>query len=154
MEIDTGVHTMRVRVELSGLTANTTASHIHGPVLVAGGNAGVITPVPSFPGFPAGVTNGTYDHTLPASWNPTFVVNNGGTTASAEVALAAALSTGRAYWNIHTMAFPGGEIRGFLTPPVTGGKNLKITTNSIDLAWDPPRPSRPCPARPQAPPMP
>jgi hypothetical protein len=32
------------------------------------------------------------------------------------VALAAAIAAGKAYWNIHTTSFGGGEIRGFLTP--------------------------------------
>jgi hypothetical protein len=42
-------------------------------------------------GFPIGVKSGTYDNTfnmlLAASYNPTFVTNNGGTTAGAFLAL-------------------------------------------------------------------
>jgi CHRD domain/PEP-CTERM motif len=36
--------------------------------------------------------------------------------AGAEAALAAGLDAGRAYLNIHSTAYPGGEIRGFLVP--------------------------------------
>jgi hypothetical protein len=49
-----------------------------------------------------------------SSWNPAFVAANGGTAASAEVALFTGIIEGRAYLNIHTNQFPGGEIRGFL----------------------------------------
>lgn len=31
-------------------------------------------------------------------------------------ALAASIAAGTAYWNIHSAAFSGGEIRGFLVP--------------------------------------
>ena len=72
------------------------------------------------PGFPLGVTAGTYtrtfDMTDPASYNPAFVTANGGTTG-AEAALLAGLQAGQAYLNIHTTMFPGGEIRGFLQQP-------------------------------------
>src|SRR5687768_10963621 len=47
--------TLTVNVTFSGLVSNTIASHIHcciGPT----GNAMVATAVPSFPGFPLGVT--------------------------------------------------------------------------------------------------
>ena len=107
---------MTIDITFSGLTAGTTASHIHCCVAPPG-NAGVATAVPTFPGFPLGVTAGTYsrtfDMTSAASYNPGFVTANGGTAASAEAALLAGLLDGRAYLNIHTTAFPGGEIRGF-----------------------------------------
>ena len=48
------------------------------------------------------------------SYNPSFITNNGGTPASAEAALIAGILAGRAYLNIHTVNFGGGEIRGFL----------------------------------------
>ena len=82
------------------------------------GTAGVATTLPTFPGFPSGVTAGTYDQTfnmlLASSYNPSYVTNNGGTPASAFAALRAAISAGKAYLNIHSTMFPGGEIRGFL----------------------------------------
>ncbi|HET6721848.1 MAG TPA: CHRD domain-containing protein [Chitinophagaceae bacterium] len=117
--IDAVANTMRVQANFSGLLAGVTASHIHAPTAVAGtGTAGVATTLPTFPGFPAGVTAGTYDQTfnmlLASSYNPSYVTNNGGTTATAFAALRAAISAGKAYLNIHSSMFPGGEIRGFL----------------------------------------
>ena len=45
-----------------------------------------------------------------------FVTANGGTPTTAEVALFSGITTGRAYLNIHSSVFGGGEIRGFLLP--------------------------------------
>ena len=119
---DAAAHTMRVVVTFAGLTAGTTASHIHCCVAPPGA-AGVATTTPNFAGFLLGVTSGLYDNTLDltsaGSWNPAFITAHGGTPAGAESALAAGLSAGQAYLNIHTSAFPGGEIRGFLVIPPT-----------------------------------
>jgi hypothetical protein len=119
VDIDPVAHTMRVFATFEGLEANVTAAHIHAATAVAGtGTAGAATPTPSFPGFPAGVTAGLYDTTFDmtqaASFSAAFLTNNGGTPATAEVALFAAIAEGKAYLNIHTSAYPGGEIRGFL----------------------------------------
>jgi len=125
--LDTTAHTLQVDVSFSGLIGTTTASHIHCCVAVPGaGNAGVATQVPTFGGFPLGVTSGTYSHffdlTLAGSWNPAFITAHGGTPAGAEAFLATGLAAGEAYLNIHTNVFPGGEIRGFLVPePATFG---------------------------------
>ena len=37
-----------------------------------------------------------------------------------EAAFASALAGNKAYWEIHTSAFPNGEIRGFLNTPEPG----------------------------------
>lgn len=118
---DDVAHTLQINSNFSGLTSPTTAAHIHCCTAIAGtGLAGVATQVPSFSGFPLGVTSGvfsnTFDLTLASSWNPAFVTASGGTTAGAEAALLGGSAAGKAYFNIHTAAFPGGEIRGFLTP--------------------------------------
>lgn len=61
----------------------------------------------------SGVYDITLDLTLGGSYNPAFVTANGGTVAGAEAALVAALTGGKAYLNLHSNVFPGGEIRGF-----------------------------------------
>jgi hypothetical protein len=120
---DAAAHTLRVVVTFTGLTAGTTASHIHCCV-AAPGNAGVATTTPTFAGFPLGVTGGVYDNTLDltlaSSWNAAFITAQGGTPAGAEAALASALAAGTSYLNVHTSAFPGGEIRGFLVLATAG----------------------------------
>ena len=60
---DVAANTMRVDVQFSGLSGTTTASHIH-CCIPAPGNIGVATTVPTFTGFPLGVTSGTYSHTF------------------------------------------------------------------------------------------
>ena len=118
--VDTATHLWTYHVSFTGLTGNTSAAHTHGPTAVAGaGTAGVATTTPSYTGFPLGVTSGTWDQvfdmTLASSSNPSFVTANGGTTASAEIALANAIAAGKAYLNLHTSVVPGGEIRGVWT---------------------------------------
>ena len=117
--IDDVAHTMRVQASFVDLTGTSSNCHIHAPTAVAGtGNVGVATTTPTFPGFPSGVTVGTYDNTfdltLASSYNPAFVTANGGTVAGAETALLAAIAAGKAYFNIHSSFSSSGEIRGFL----------------------------------------
>lgn len=121
VEIDAVAHTMHVNVNFSGLLGTTTASHIHAATAVAGaGTAGVATTTPTFSGFPLGVTAGSYDitlnMTLSSSYNPSYVTAHGGTTTQAEADLFQAIADGKAYLNVHSSVFGGGEIRGFLTP--------------------------------------
>jgi hypothetical protein len=125
---DTAAHTLRVEATFSGLLGNSTNSHIHAATSSPGsGTAGVATMTPSFTGFPSGVTAGSYDHTfstsVASSFNASYVTANGGTVAGAEAALFAAMDAGKAYLNIHSSQFAGGEIRGFLQrvpEPATG----------------------------------
>ncbi len=119
--IDNVANTMQIAAVYSGLLGNSSACHIHAPTAVAlTGTAGVATTPPAFAGFPLGVTSGTYnntlDLTLSTSYNAPYVTNNGGTTATAEAALLAAIAAGKAYFNLHSASVPGGEIRSFLQP--------------------------------------
>ena len=116
---DSALHTMSLSVTFSGLLGITTASHIHCCTAASNaGTAGVATETPTFGGFPLGVTSGSYNNlfnlTLASSFNPAFVTSNGGTVASTEAALLAGAFANKSYLNIHTSAFGGGEIRGFL----------------------------------------
>jgi hypothetical protein len=115
--LDAAAQTLQINATFSGLTSNTNAAHIHccAPL---GTNAGVATTVPAFPGFPLGGTSGSFtsavfDLTQPTIYNPAFVTLQGGLT-QAEAALIAGILNGTTYLNIHTVNFPGGEIRGQL----------------------------------------
>lgn len=124
VDIDPVAHTMHVFTSFSGLSGTVTAAHIHGPTAAAGtGTAGVATTTPTFTAFPSGVTFGMYDRTfdtsLTSSFGSAFLANNGGTAAAAEGALFLAITDGKAYLNIHSNLYPGGEIRGFLVPLAT-----------------------------------
>jgi hypothetical protein len=116
---DATAQTLSVLAGFTGLTSPNIAAHIHCCV-DPDGTAGVVTTVPTFAGFPSGTTSGFYSNTLDltdlASFNPVFVTAWGGTASGAAHALAAGLVAGRAYFNIHTSEFRGGEIRGFLKP--------------------------------------
>ena len=115
---DPNLQTLDVLASFANLTTPTTAGHIHCCVDPPG-TADPATTVPSFPGFPLGVTSGAYqrlfDLTDASSFNPAFIAASGGTPLGAEMALAAGLAAGRAYFNIHTTRFPAGEISGILT---------------------------------------
>ena len=94
------------------------AAHIHccAPL---GTNVGVATALPAFPGFPLGVTSGTYFSTVfdlkqPLIYNPAFITLSGGLPQAA-ASLIAGLLANDAYLNIHTSVNPGGEIRGQVT---------------------------------------
>jgi CHRD domain/PEP-CTERM motif len=117
VDIDTDIRSMFIDLTFSGLSAPTTASHIH-CCSVPTANASVATQTPSFIGFPLGVTSGsftnTFDMTLASSYRAGFITDHGGTPATAFDYLLAGMLDGQAYLNIHTQAFPGGEIRGTL----------------------------------------
>jgi hypothetical protein len=129
---DTGL--MRITATFSGLQGTVTAAHIHGPIPLppAPPVAGVATPVPTFPGFPSGVTSGSYDMTfdmnLASSYNPAFITANGGTVAGARTAFFNAMSSGRAYLNIHSTVYGGGEIRGFFARVTSTPEPVSLLT--------------------------
>ena len=121
--VDTIADTIRIQATFLGLTTPDTAAHIHCCTAAPfTGTAGVATAVPAFPGFPLGVTSGTYDNTFallnPAFYNPAFVTNapNLGSIVAARASLLNGLASGTTYFNIHTSTNPGGEIRDFLRP--------------------------------------
>ena len=126
---DTVAHTLKVDLSWSGLLAGTTVAHIHAPATAAqivsavpfAGTWGVATQPGTLTGFPSGLTSGSYSGApysslLVGSYTAGFLGANGGTAALAEAALLTYLHTGKAYLNIHSTAFPGGEIKGYLVP--------------------------------------
>jgi len=117
--LDPAAQTIQVNATFSGLTSNDVMAHIHCCVPL-GTNTGVATTVPAFPGFPLGVTSGTYssavfDLTQSLIYNPAFITLQGG-LPQAEAALINGIENGLTYFNIHTSNFMGGEIRAQLFP--------------------------------------
>jgi len=88
--------------------------------VVAIRTVGIAVDSPSLLGFPVGIQAGSFNSSLdlddPDNFNATFLTNNGGTVASATAAFIQGVQDGKAYMNIHSSTFGGGEIRGFLAP--------------------------------------
>ena len=87
---DTSTKMLSWEGTVSGLTGNATAAHFHGPA-AAGKNAGVLIPV-------TGVTTGAFKG-----------------SATLTDAQATALQANETYFNVHTAANAGGEVRGQVT---------------------------------------
>jgi hypothetical protein len=138
LDVDEGI--MEVETTFAELTGIVTGAHIHAPTSAVGsGTSDAATQLPSFAGFPAGVQQGDYDHEFDllqsGTYNPAFFAASGGTTGDALGALFNALDTGKAYFDIHTTAFPDGEIRGFLSR-VPGDYNDNGVVDAADyVLW-------------------
>ena len=115
-DYDTITHSLTMSINFSGLLGTTTVAHIHGNTAVSGtGTAGVASGLTS---WTTGLSSGTYTNTInllsSGSYSSAYLAANGGTAASAETALLSAMSIGKAYLNLHSTTYPGGEIRGFI----------------------------------------
>jgi hypothetical protein len=134
--LDTVTQLIQISLNFNNLTSNTVAAHIH-CCIAPPGNAGVATVVPAFPGFPLGVTSGTYSGTLDltqsSSYNPAFITSSGG-LPQAQAALVSGLENNLTYLNIHTTNFPGGEIRAFLAP-VPEPSTFALAALALTGAW-------------------
>ena len=87
--LDKSTRELRWRFNYAGLSGPATAAHFHGPA-AAGTNAGVAVPVPN-------------------------VASPGEGQATLTPEQAADLLAGKWYFNVHTAANPGGELRGQMT---------------------------------------
>jgi len=121
VDYDTVANTLLINANWSGLSGTTTVAHIHCCTTVPGtGTVGVAVTPGTLPGFPMGVSAGSYTSPLlslddSATFTAMFITDfAGGLLANADDALLAGFNAGRAYFNVHSTTFPGGEIRGFL----------------------------------------
>ncbi|HKB45043.1 MAG TPA: CHRD domain-containing protein, partial [Chitinophagaceae bacterium] len=87
---DDATNKLKYTITFSGLSANTTAAHFHAPA-PPGISASVLY---AATGFPTGVTSGSYTDSI--------VLTSGQEDT---------LKMGLWYFNVHTTALPGGEIR-------------------------------------------
>ena len=116
---DDATKTLTFNITFSGLIGTTTASHFHAPAGVTT-NAGVII---GNVGFPTGVTSGNYANS--------YVL-----TAQQE----GWLLTDSVYLNIHSTAFPGGEIRTQMLldnplPVELSSFTSIVNANEVILNW-------------------
>lgn len=121
-DYDDVAHTLTLSATFSDLIGTTTVAHIHAPTAAPfAGTTGVAVTPGTLPGFPAGVTSGSYgptvlDLALGGTYTASFLSLGGGTPAGAEALLFSSMLEGKAYFNIHSTFAGGGEIRGFLVP--------------------------------------
>lgn len=106
--LDAAQDQISVSVTWSGLLANTTAGHIHGPAAV-GVNGPVMFNL-NISGSTAGSVSGL-----------TFAITSTQVTN---------LESGLLYANLHTSSFPGGEIRGQFLPVATAEVGL-----AASISW-------------------
>jgi hypothetical protein len=119
VSFDDSTNVLTLDLAWQGLSGDGMQAHIHCCVASPPGNAGIAVDLwlMATPQPPTGTFNLVFDLDLTNPFRATFTAANGGTALSAFAALAAAMNDGdRAYYNIHTMMWPGGEIRGNLSP--------------------------------------
>jgi len=107
--------TLRAEVPFRDLSSPAISAHIH--CCTVDPFRGVAPIAIPFTDFPLQVTAGLYSASIdlgdPASYDADFLAANGGTPQLASGALINAFNGNQAYINIHSAAYPAGEIRGF-----------------------------------------
>lgn len=119
VDFDTTLQTLSIDVDWWGLSGTTTVAHIHCCTAVAKtGTVGVAVTPGTLPSFPLAVSAGSYSIVLDLTLNATYTNGFRGvlTAGQASQKLLDGANAGKAYLNIHTNRFLGGEIRAFLQP--------------------------------------
>jgi hypothetical protein len=120
VQFDDVTNLLSIDLDWTGLTGDGTQAHIHCCVATPPDNVGIALDLwlLNDPQPASGTFTNAWDLDLVNPFRATFTAANGGTALSAWAALMAAMNTneGRAYFNIHTATYPGGEIRGNLSP--------------------------------------
>ena len=111
--------TLSMNVPFYNLLGPSTTAHIHCCTAdLLTGSAPPATSELNQLGFPTGVTEGLFNATLslvdPSTFSPAFLQANGGTVDQAHAALINGFAANKAYFNVHSVPFPAGEIRGFI----------------------------------------
>ena len=111
--LDDTTNVLSLNLTWAGLTGPGVQSHIH-CCTPPPGNVGIAVDLwlAANPQPASGSFSSVFDLDLQNPFRAAFVAANGGTVNGAMAALAAAMTAGNAYFNIHTATFPGGEIRG------------------------------------------
>jgi hypothetical protein len=121
------------------LAGATVAAHVH--CCTSSPFTGVAPVAVPFQGFPTGVRAGDYSGGLSltdeTTFDPAFLASNGGTAQGAGAALLAGMNANEAYVNIHTTAYPNGEIRGFVVqaPVPEPAEWAMLGTGVAGLLW-------------------
>lgn len=110
------MNSFSVLITFSGLTSNAVAGHVHCcSTTTANSPVAIGFTVPS---ATAGTITGSYDLTQASTYSSGFLTASGGTVMGARSAFLAGLGSNLAYFNVHTVTNPGGEIRGQLAPAI------------------------------------
>jgi hypothetical protein len=116
VQFDDATNVLSLSLNWQGLTGTAVQSHIHCCVGAPPGNVGIAIDLwlAGDPQPASGAFSNSWDLDLVNPFRAAFVTASGGTTQGALAALLSAMDSnqGRAYFNIHTATYPGGEIRG------------------------------------------
>lgn len=115
--LDDAAMTMSLSMQYSDLLAPASAAHLHCCTGVPlAGTAGVAVGLNGFPAATSGSYSQVFNLADASIYSAAFFTAAGGTVDAARTFLMNGITGGESYLNIHTSAFPGGEIRGFLVP--------------------------------------
>jgi hypothetical protein len=134
-----GSSNLMVDLSFRDLVGAASAAHIH--CCTADAFTGTSAIAMPFTDFPTGEHSGSYTMAIPlyedASYDPGFLSAHGGTATGAATALVDGINANEAYVNIHTSAYPGGEIRGFVVaaPVPEPGAWAMMAGGLASLLW-------------------